>query len=75
MELRIHFNRRTVHFLSGKLASNLQPRPWQGRALPIELLPHLKFFKEALPFLYVAELNSTLNRRDHHVSAATRLHY
>ena len=29
--------------LSGKRDSNSRPRPWQGRALPTELLPH--FFK------------------------------
>ena len=26
--------------LSGKRDSNSRPRPWQGRALPTELLPH-----------------------------------
>ncbi len=26
--------------LSGKRGSNPRPRPWQGRALPTELLPH-----------------------------------
>ena len=26
---------------SGKRDSNSRPRPWQGRALPTELLPHL----------------------------------
>ena len=28
---------------SGKRDSNSRPRPWQGRALPTELLPHLRF--------------------------------
>ena len=27
--------------MSGKRDSNSRPRPWQGRALPTELLPHL----------------------------------
>ena len=27
---------------SGKRDSNSRPRPWQGRALPAELFPHLK---------------------------------
>ena len=26
---------------SGKRGSNSRPRPWQGRALPTELFPHL----------------------------------
>ena len=26
--------------MSGKRDSNSRPRPWQGRALPTELLPH-----------------------------------
>ena len=29
--------------LSGKRDSNSRPRPWQGRALPTELLPHATF--------------------------------
>ncbi len=28
-------------YLSGKRDSNSRPRPWQGRALPTELFPHL----------------------------------
>ena len=27
--------------MSGKRGSNPRPRPWQGRALPTELLPHI----------------------------------
>ena len=30
--------------LSGRRDSNPRPRPWQGRALPTELLPHNKFW-------------------------------
>ena len=30
---------------SGKRGSNSRPRPWQGRALPTELFPHLSYFK------------------------------
>ena len=30
---------------SGKRGSNSRPRPWQGRALPTELFPHLSCFK------------------------------
>ena len=29
--------------MSGKRDSNSRPRPWQGRALPTELLPHVVF--------------------------------
>ena len=29
-------------YLSGRRGSNPQPRPWQGRALPIAPLPHMK---------------------------------
>jgi hypothetical protein len=29
------------HIWSGKRDSNSRPRPWQGRALPTELFPHL----------------------------------
>ena len=32
--------------LSGRPGSNRPPRPWQGRALPNELLPLLQQFKE-----------------------------
>ncbi len=31
---------------SGRRDSNPRPRPWQGRALPTELLPHLCFRHE-----------------------------
>ena len=31
---------------SGKRGSNSRPRPWQGRALPTELFPHLFFCEE-----------------------------
>ncbi len=30
-------------FLSGRPGSNRPPRPWQGRALPNELLPLVRF--------------------------------
>ena len=30
-----------LFIMSGKRDSNSRPRPWQGRALPTELLPHL----------------------------------
>jgi hypothetical protein len=33
--------RRMDFFLSGRPGSNRPPRPWQGRALPNELLPQL----------------------------------
>ena len=29
------------HEWSGKRGSNSRPRPWQGRALPTELFPHV----------------------------------
>ena len=29
-----------IQEMSGKRGSNPRPRPWQGRALPTELLPH-----------------------------------
>ena len=32
-------------FQSGKPGSNRPPRPWQGRALPNELLPHISISK------------------------------
>ena len=32
---------------SGKRDSNSRPRPWQGRALPTELLPHYFLFSES----------------------------
>ena len=35
-----------LNILSGKRDSNSRPRPWQGRALPTELLPHKSFCKE-----------------------------
>ena len=39
-----HFqNKSKIYFLSGKRDSNSRPRPWQGRALPTELLPQIKF--------------------------------
>ena len=31
---------------SGKRGSNSRPRPWQGRALPTELFPHLLVAKQ-----------------------------
>src|SRR6187551_1013671 len=34
----VTFNNQT----SGKRDSNSRPRPWQGRALPTELFPHLE---------------------------------
>ena len=35
---------------SGKRDSNSRPRPWQGRALPTELLPHFNFRTVVLLF-------------------------
>ncbi len=41
-------NRKAAFFCwSGKRDSNSRPRPWQGRALPTELLPHLSFMASA----------------------------
>ena len=37
-----HLNLSKKHW-SGKRDSNSRPRPWQGRALPTELLPPLRF--------------------------------
>ena len=34
-------------FLSGKRDSNSRPRPWQGRALPTELLPQFLYVPRA----------------------------
>ena len=39
--LRLTTNGLSVNgLMSGKRDSNSRPRPWQGRALPTELLPH-----------------------------------
>ena len=35
-----------IQNVSGKRDSNSRPRPWQGRALPTELLPHKSFCKK-----------------------------
>ncbi len=34
---------------SGKRGSNSRPRPWQGRALPTELFPHIYYFSKMVP--------------------------
>jgi hypothetical protein len=48
--LKVNFSRsveiakgciRSLFCLSGRRDSNPRPRPWQGRALPTELLPQL----------------------------------
>jgi hypothetical protein len=39
---------------SGRPGSNRPPRPWQGRALPNELLPH--YVKNYFPFLGIAKI-------------------
>jgi hypothetical protein len=41
-------------FWSGRPGSNRPPRPWQGRALPNELLPHT--FQELSPFFGSAKI-------------------
>ena len=46
-------------FLSGKRDSNSRPRPWQGRALPTELLPHL-LRKCAIGFRASAKISKLL---------------
>ena len=38
-----HFKIIKDLLLSGKRDSNSRPRPWQGRALPTELLPQINF--------------------------------
>ncbi len=37
----------TAFSQSGRRDSNPRPRPWQGRALPTELLPHFLLFINA----------------------------
>ena len=38
-----HDGRLMTRILSGRRDSNPRPRPWQGRALPTELLPLMEF--------------------------------
>ena len=46
-------------FLSERRGSNPRPRPWQGRALPTELLSHciLKWFAKLMNALYYSSKN------------------
>ena len=42
--------------MSGKRGSNPRPRPWQGRALPTELLPHFYSFTGSISLNAVAKV-------------------
>ena len=58
---------------SGRRDSNPRPRPWQGRALPTELLPRGGIFGLAH---YCAEENTSNPFRGHHTGATLwNVHY
>ena len=58
---------------SGRRDSNPRPRPWQGRALPTELLPRGGIFGLAH---YYAEENTSNPFRGHHTGATLwNVHY
>ncbi len=57
-------------FLSGKRDSNSRPRPWQGRALPTELLPLFP------PLLRFGTANLSLNTKfPNHLDSTNSLLY
>ena len=45
-----------IQKMSGKRGSNPRPRPWQGRALPTELLPHFYSFTGSISLNAVAKV-------------------
>ena len=47
-----------VRLLSGKRDSNSRPRPWQGRALPTELLPQLRRKKHIVSLNCAAKIHT-----------------
>ena len=52
---------KTGTSVSGKRDSNSRPRPWQGRALPTELLPH--FLTDGKYTIFILSFATDLNEK------------
>ena len=68
-------------FLSGRPGSNRPPRPWQGRALPNELLPLVRgsssFHKKNFKYYFKLELKATFfsDGKNKGCTATTKIFY